>query len=406
MNAEQKLDHIRELTRKRQAKYLLDPQNALKQKQANKASYEKRKEKLKTKEPKKEVSFANPYGEAEKDDSMEKELKAYIKQLKEDSELPKTIKVKKSTLAKIAKIKLSKKKSTALKDDYEYLEKIIKEKIEKKSSQDTYLNSLKRLFNLFNETYLSKIFERKDLIPTIKTQFEAVPKVSKGRGVSAVAADIQTLLKMNTIAELGINEKLIEKIKLAHDASKIETLDKAADKSYPALDEYFKKLDDTFGKDSKQFALAELMSEVPTRDDLILKVVDSIKTAKDTDTNYIVLNKSPIARIVIHRFKTDKGFGKLDKPLSTRLTNILKKYMNSKKEDDKEYLFGNKKLSKFVGDMNKKMGFLKGGVNLLRHMAVQKFLSVPRTADEKAEYAEMMKHSPATQTKYNMNKKE
>jgi hypothetical protein len=404
MNAEAKLEHIKELTRKRQEKYMQNPQNALKQKEANRLSYLKRKEK--GKEPKKEVSFASPYGEAEKDESMEKELKAHIKQLKEDSELPTTIKVKKSTLAKIAKIKLSKKKSTELKDDYEYLEKIIKEKIEKKSSQDTYLNSLKRLFNLFNETYLSKIFERKDLIPTIKTQVEAVPKVSKGRGVSAVAADIQTLLKMNTIAELGINEKLIEKIKLAHDASKIETLDKAADKSYPALDEYFKKLEDSFGKDSKQFALAELMSEVPTRDDLILKVVDSIKTAKDTDTNYIVLNKSPIARIVIHRFKTDKGFGKLDKPLSTRLTNILKKYMNSKKEDDKEYLFGNKKLSKFVGDMNKKMGFLKGGVNLLRHMAVQKFLSVPRTADEKAEYAEMMKHSPATQTKYNMNKKE
>ena len=79
--------------------------------------------------------------------------------------------------------------------------------------------------------------------------------------------------------------------------------------------------------------------------------------------------------------------------------------MNSKKENDREYLFGDKKLSKFVGDMNKKMGYLKGGVNLLRHMAVQKFLSVPRTAEEKAEFADTMKHSPATQTKYNMNKK-
>lgn len=418
MDAEAKLAKMREQALKRQKTYLADPEKAARHAAANKASYEKRKAakaaaasekptpppEPKKEEPKEEVKpkkkvkktkliirkkkdpFANPYAsDAKPDPEMEKELQKFITELKEEKAKPK-------------------KKSIILKGNFGYLQKIINEKIEAQASRNTYLTSLKRLFKLFDETFLSKIYKRKDLIPTIKTQVKA-EKGIKGRGVSAVTADLQTLLKMNDIAELGISDALIKKIKLAHDASKIETLDKAADKSYPELDVYFKKLHDTFSKDSKQVALAELMSEVPSRDDFILKVVDSVKGASDQKTNYIVLNKSPIGRIILHRFKTDKGFGKLDKPLTTRLTNILKRYMNSKKENDREYLFGDKKLSKFVGDMNKKMGYLKGGVNLLRHMAVQKFLSVPRTAEEKAEFADTMKHSPATQTKYNMNKK-
>ena len=407
MTPEEKLSKIKEQNKKRQAKYLEDPEKAAKHAAANKASYEKRKQAKaaaaappdpKKEEPKKEIKpkkkvkliirkkkdpFANPYAsDAKPDPEMVKELQKFITEIKEQKDKPKP-----------------KKKFIILRDNYDYLEKIINEKIESQASKNAYLNSLKRLFNLFDEKFLTKIYRRKDLLETIKTQF-------KGRGVSAVAADIQTLLKMNTIAELGISDALIKKIKLAHDASKIETLDKAADKSYPPLDEYFKKLEDTFSKDSKQRALAELMSEVPSRDDFVLKVVDSVKDASDLKTNYIVLNKSPTGRIILHRFKTDKGFSKLDKSLTTRLTNILKRYMMTKKEDDRDYLFGDKKLSKFVGDMNKKMGYPKGGVGLLRHMAVQKFLSVPRTADEKAIYADMMKHSPATQTKYNMNKKD
>jgi len=436
MDAEAKLQKIREQTRKRQEKYMQNPDNVLKQKEANRLSYLKRKggkalakakEEPKKEEPKKDA-FANPYvSDAKPDEKMVKELKRFTKnaiairdaRAKGDKkimiELTETqkkkakkakaqhaaeaeAKAKAEAEAKAKALEKPKKKFIILKDNYEYLEKIINEKIEAQASKNAYLNSLKRLFNLFDETVLTKIYRRKDLIETIKTQF-------KGRGVSAVAADIQTLLKMNTIAELGISEALIKKIKLAHDSSKIETLDRAADKSYPPLEEYFKKLGDTYSKDSKQVALAELMSEIPSRDDFILKVVDSVKAASDPKTNYIVLNKSPTGRIILHRFKTDKGFSKLDKPLTARLTNILKRYMMTKKEDDRDYLFGDKKLSKFVADMNKKMGYLTGGVNLLRHMAVQKFLAIPRTSDEKAVYADMMKHSPATQTKYNMNKK-
>lgn len=399
MDAEAKLAKIREQALKRQKTYLANPEKAAKHAAANKASYEKRKagkaaglaKAAAPPEPKKDA-FANPYAsDAKHDPEMVKELKKFMTELNEEKEKEKE------------KPK-PKKKFIMMKDNYEYLEKIINEKIQAQASRDTYLTSLKRLFKLFDEKFLTKIYRRKDLLETIKTQVKA-EKGIKGRGVSAVTADLQTLLKMNVIAKLGFPKELIKKIKLAHDAAKIETLDKAADKSYPPLEEYFKKLEDTFSKDSKQRALAELMSEVPSRDDFILKVVDSVKAARDLKTNYIVLNKSPTGRIILQRFKTDEHFGKLDKTLTTRLTNILKRYMMTKKEDDRDYLFGDKKLSKFVGDMNKKMGYLTGGVNLLRHMAVQKFLSVPRTAEEKAEYADMMKHSPATQTKYNMNKK-
>ena len=179
MDAEAKLAKMREQALKRQKTYLADPEKAAKHAAANKASYEKRKAaKAALAKPKEEPKKE----EAKKEESEPKKKKKLIirkkkveeepdltaEQIKELSDFADAFKARQAAKEK------PKKKFIILRDNYDYLEKIINEKIEAQASRNTYLTSLKRLFNLFNETFLSKIYKRKDLIPTIKTQIKAL----------------------------------------------------------------------------------------------------------------------------------------------------------------------------------------------------------------------------------------
>lgn len=402
-SAQAKLDKIREQTKVRQKKYLDDPVKAARHAAANKASYEKRKAieaaklaaavayKSKKEESKKEVSFAdNPYGEAEKDESMEKELKAHIKQLKEDSKLPTTIKVKKSTLAKIAKIKLNK-NPISLGD----IKEVVLQKVESQASRDMYINSMKRILKLFDTDDLIKVIYDKSL----------VEKITTDRPVNTAKADLQAILKIVDTFPISISEKLKSQIKTAFDVLKEKSSEKSAEPKEDLItfDDYIKKVEDKFGKDSKQYVVATIYHELPLRDDMQLKIVDSVKATKDKEYNYLVLNKSTKGKVVVHNYKTSKGLGSIKKDLSTKLTNIIKKYMNSK--DDKEYLFTDKKMSSYVQKMNKAIG-LSTGTNLFRHMAVNEFEPDTKTAEEKVKKASDMGHSVNCQRKYKQIKKE
>jgi hypothetical protein len=385
MTPTEKLAKINEQNKARQSTYLSDPVKAARHAAANKASYLKRK----AKESKKEVSFASPYGEAEKDESMEKELKEHIKQLKEDSLIPTSIKVKKSTLAKIAKIKLNKKPISLA----ELKDKIV-EKVEKKSSQEMYINSMKRILKLFDTDDLIKVIYDKSL----------VEKITGDRPVNTAKADLQAILKIVDTFPISISEKLKSQIKTAFDVLKEKSFEKSAEPKEDLItfDDYIKKINDKFGKESKQYVVVSLYHELPLRDDMQLKIVDSVKATKDKEFNYLVLNKSPKGRVVIHNYKTSKGLGTIDKELTSGLTKILKKYMNSK--DDKEYLFTDKKMSSYVQKMNTALG-LKGGTNLMRHMAVNEFEPDSKSAEEKVALAQTMGHSVQTQKKYKQKKK-
>jgi len=391
MTPTEKLAKINEQNKARQKKYLDDPEKAARHAAANKASYLKRKEKAK--ESIKQVSFAdNPYGESEKmDTQMEKELKNHIKQIKEDSLIPTTIKVKKTTLAKIAKIKLNKNPISL----GEIKDKIV-EKVESQASREMYINSMKRILKLFETDDLIKVIHDKNL----------VEKITTDRPVNTAKADLQAILKIVDTFPISISEKLKSQIKTAFDVLKEKSFEKSAEPKDDLItfDDYIKKVEDKFGKESKQYVVATIYHELPLRDDMQLKIVDSVKATKDKEYNYLVLNKSPKGRVVIHNYKTSKGLGTIDKELSSKVTNILKKYMNSKDDKDRQYLFSDKKMSSYVQKMNTVLG-LKGGTNLMRHMAVNEFEPDSKTAEEKVALAQTMGHSVATQKKYKQKKK-
>ena len=389
MTPAEKLEKIKEQQRKRQSIYLSDPVKAAKHAAANKASYEKRKQKKEAE--KKSVSFQNPYGSTEKmDKEMEKELIEHLKELNEKERLPTTIKVKKSVLAKIAKIKLSKNPISLVE-----LKESIEDNVESKASQQMYINSMKRILKLFDTDDLIKVIYDKNL----------VEKIIQDRPVNTAKADLQAILKIVDTFPIAISEKLKSKIKTAFDVLKEKSSEKSAEpkEDLISFDEYIKKIEEKFGKESKQYVVVSLYHELPLRDDMQLKIVDSIKSTKDKDYNYLVLNKSPKGRIIVHNYKTSEGLGSIDKQLSTKLTNIIKKYINSK--DDKEYLFTDKKMSSYVQKMNAAIG-LKSGINLFRHMAVNQFDPDTKTAEEKVKKASDMGHSVNTQRKYKQTKKD
>jgi len=384
MNAETKLAKIREQNRKRQAKYLDNPEKAAKHAAANKASYEKRM--LKKKEQKEK-----PTQSTFTQDEMRAELDRYVKMLQEQQKLEVKEPVKEEFII-LRKKKVIKQNPISIED----IKAKLIEVIPNKNSAMTWFYAVQRIMKQFEETDFVKLINSKDLIEKLNsTDFKANTRQTN---YTAILKVIHTL-------DVKLSSAIKKKIVNAFQSSKIKAHEYAAEPKEDVItfDEYMKRLEDKFGKESKEFLIASIYKEVPVRDDLQLKIVNSVKEATDQKINYLVLTQSPKGRIIINHFKTENKHEPADVILTTSLTNKIKKFVNAK--NFKEYLFTDKSLTSFVSKMNKTIG-LKGSISLFRHMIVEDFLKTARTPEERVEMAEKMKHSPATQLNYLRNKKE
>jgi len=401
-SAEAKLQKMKEQHNARQKRYLDNPENAAKHKEANRLSYLKRKEKAAAasakskeepkkepkeepkKEPKKKKDpFTNPYGSnTAHDKQMEEELQKFMTELKEKKEKSK-----------------SKLKKLDIKQNPISIEQIKDKLIElvpNKNSAMTWFYSIQRIMKEFNETDFIKLINRKDLIKKLNSpDFKANTRQT----------NYTAILKVITSLKVKLSKLIHDDLKKAFQASKIKAHEYTAEpkENVITFDDYMKRLEDKFGKDGKEFLIASIYKEVPVRDDLQLKIINSVKEATDQKTNYLVLTQSPKGRIIINHFKTENKHEPADVILTTPLTNKIKKFVNAKKT--KTYLFTDKSLTSFVSKMNKAIG-LNGGISLFRHMIVEDFLKTARTPEERVEMAEKMKHSPAAQLRYLRNKKE
>ena len=383
MSDAEKLAKIREQNRKRQAKYLDNPEKAAKHAEANKKSYEKRM--LKKKEQK-EKPTEKTFTEAQ----MKAELDRYIKMLKAQEKIEVKEPVKEEFI-------IIRKKKSIIKQNpisIEHIKEKMIELIPNKNSAMTWIYAVQRVMKSFNETDFVKLINSKDLIEKLNsTDFKANTRQTNYAGI----------LKVIDTLDIKLSSSIKKKIVNAFQSSKIKAHEYAAEpkENVITFDDYFKKIKDTFGVDSKEYLITSIYKEVPVRDDLQLKIVNSIKETSDKDTNYLVLTQSPKGRIIINRFKSEEKHEPADIILSTSLTNKIKKFVNAKK--DKTYLFSDKLLSNFVSRMNKAIG-LKGGISLFRHMIVEDFLKTARTPEERVEMANKMKHSIAAQLHYLRNK--
>lgn len=249
---------------------------------------------------------------------------------------------------------------------------------------------------------LEKILEKH--LPSIFTYFkkskEVIDKLNNSKySINTKKSLFQLILFLITKLNLRVNKKLylleFEKYKVG---SFDENAEKIKSEELPSFKQYLENVEKTFGKNSKMDILTKLYNELPIRDNFILKIVPRLKDVTK-EHNYIVVPKIGQLTIIINHYKTIKKYGIIKQKLSIELSKLIKSYIKTNKLID--YLFGNKPLTQFVSNSNKKMGY-KSGINLLRHIKASEVQN--SSPEDKITLAGNMRHAINTQRNYIRNK--
>jgi hypothetical protein len=265
-------------------------------------------------------------------------------------------------------------------------------------SFSNYKNSLKRL---------TEITENTDIIKMLKTPNKVIEAIKKtDYSVNTVKLLYQTILFIKTKFNLNLSKKVFDAYNSQFEQSKLgskeRTEEKASAETIYNFSNYLNQVKQTFGQDSKMFVLSSLYEEHALRDDYILRIVESKAYAtKNNISNYLVYRETGKMRVIIAEYKTSAKYGVIDEELSNKLSKLIKTYIKKNNlEVNVDYLFGNKPLTQFVSNNNKKMG-ISGGITLFRQMKVSSISGMKNLSSaERVELARKMKHSPMVQLFY------
>lgn len=165
----------------------------------------------------------------------------------------------------------------------------------------------------------------------------------------------------------------------------------------PTFEEYANKVIETYGNHSREYLITELYKATGARDDLFLQIIKN-KSEGIGEKNYLVINNTPNAIVILNKYKTKKKYGIKQDQISSQITDILKKYLKNNNLNYGDYLFNTKTLSLIVSRMNKKLGFQGfGAINIFRKMLTTQVHNNPAsTTQEKLNLANKLKHSLST----------
>lgn len=152
-----------------------------------------------------------------------------------------------------------------------------------------------------------------------------------------------------------------------------------------------------FGENSKQFIVFSLYQQIPARDNFgDLEIVSEAHLDAQSKSNYLILKETGRLRVVILDHKTRNLYdGDLGAELSLLLSNIIRNYILKHKLRLHHYLFGDgKKLSGFVKDTLKEVGYTGLTINSIRGIYENENVSLPLV--ERAALARLARHSLAT----------
>jgi hypothetical protein len=173
---------------------------------------------------------------------------------------------------------------------------------------------------------------------------------------------------------------------------------------YPTFSTYKQKIEDMYGKDSKQYLLTSLYEIFTLRDNYgNLPILTAPPTPlKKATTNYIVIKKL-YSYIVLSNYKTSSEYNTLRLTLPSSLDKLMRKYIINNNIQIGDPLFPEKSLSNFVSNMTVSIGYEGlNGINAFRHMRISE-LDGGATYAEKVELANTMAHSVITQKNYRRN---
>ena len=227
----------------------------------------------------------------------------------------------------------------------------------------------------------------------------------------------QTILFVISNLYIPLKPELIKKYDDEYERLKIESgeLQKEREQSeehavFP-YNVYLDKIKTEFSADSKQVLVASMYNEIMARDNYgNLKILvhdrtdDQLKDENSTD-NYLVVGRTGTkVKVILTNYKTQIRYGIIRDSFSAETSTLIRNYMERNGIKSGDYLFGNgKRLSTFVGTMNRKISIPKGqqAINYIRHSKkTEIFMNPNLTADEKLKASKAFAHSPVTSLAY------
>lgn len=186
---------------------------------------------------------------------------------------------------------------------------------------------------------------------------------------------------------------------------KINSTDKI-DTTMP-FDKIMTKVEEDFGRDSKQYLLIRFYDVITCRDDYAgMIIAKTEQDASDNSKNYVIVpeNKTKPCKIYLNVFhKTTKKYPSSKETCNKELSTLIRSYIEKGKSRMKygSYLFGKGLLSGEIGLMLRTIKVTKGAINYLRHSKITTELD-KESFDQKKRYdlSQRMKHSPVTQLSY------
>jgi len=283
---------------------------------------------------------------------------------------------------------------------------LIKARVESENSQKFYINTLNTLSDILGCVNLNTCLKNSKTIiykiesATQKRNPEKTYSINSKKGL------YQCILKLKDMIPLKMSKNAVNDYTNMFEqhnmVSHLQTKDKVQTDEVLDFDEYLTKVKDKFGEVSKESIVASLYNLSGFRDDLILQIVANPKQT-DLKNNFIVIptTKTKNLSIELNVYKTSGKYGQDIIPIPSPLSKIIRKYVDEKDLDYRDYLFGKKGLSSFIKTFNNKLG-LKISINNLRQMKVSSVLNKPDVSPkERVELGKKMKHSAMTSaTKY------
>jgi hypothetical protein len=169
----------------------------------------------------------------------------------------------------------------------------------------------------------------------------------------------------------------------------------------PTWDEYLQRVNDNYGNNSMEYLLINMYKETPIRDDMQLLLTNG-NIAFNNDINYLVIppKKTSKIKLIINKYKIDESYGKYEKEIPLSLCRMINKYIKENNILIGNYLFGNKKLTGIVSQINKMIGYdgpqyKATGINFIRKIAIANVNT--DTPENQLKLAQSMGHSTETQ---------
>jgi hypothetical protein len=270
--------------------------------------------------------------------------------------------------------------------------------------QTKVLGDLKILMRITNCDNLQ------DCILDYKKLYQLITNATSNKGqpysINSIKGFIQAIVYSIDHLDFNTPDKVRDFYKDKLDEYKIrsalETKEKKENETILGWNEYLQKVKDTFGTESKEFLISKLYKDVPVRDDLHLKIVENDLYEEEDTNNYLVIKNNKMV-IIIKEFKTNNKYDTIKFLLSNDLMKLIQSYMNKNNKTFGDYLFTSNKNTKWVSEMNKKMG-LKGSINLFRKMTISELKNA--SAEDILKLNKKMAHSYQSSLNYVRNIKQ